>query len=168
MPITASAWEAGDKKSEQGAGWNCPGGWVQGSSPEASERGVREHAEIYDLPVQQAGTSTDGPGNFMFHLCLSMCTFIHLWLQIKYSARLNMCLYLPLSLGDLQFAKRKRRGKAAPWEPGERQSKDWETARGHIFTGAHSKHAFVYWSWKDKKTVLWSVQWLEWSSTAKY
>lgn len=50
-----------------------------------------------------------------YSICVCQC--VHLFTfdsRLSIPARLNMCLYFPLSLGDLQFAKRKRRGEAAP------------------------------------------------------
>lgn len=51
VPDTASAGAAGDQTCEPGVGRNSPGGGVQGARAEASEGGVREHAEVHDLPV---------------------------------------------------------------------------------------------------------------------
>lgn len=60
VPDAAPAREAGDQASEPGVGRDRPGGGVQGARAEAPEGGVREHAEIDDLPVQQAGAGADG------------------------------------------------------------------------------------------------------------
>ena len=60
MSDTPPAGEAGDLQSEQSSGRDHHGGGVQGSSPEASEGGVREHAEVHGFTVLQAGAGPEG------------------------------------------------------------------------------------------------------------
>lgn len=60
VPDAAAAGEAGDQASEPSAGRDRAGGGVQGAGAEAPEGGVREHAEVDDLPVQQAGAGAHG------------------------------------------------------------------------------------------------------------